>query len=311
MDFIGTMIDMEFEGWRDTSHLRTEGYVHTARPLLGQEPDCNGEFWFEAVDWILSIREARERFVMITLGANYGYQAVGCYKALQQLNPMPAKLVAVDPIRENVEWIRRHMRDNGIDPADHWILQAVVSDSNEPVFFPIGGPGSGAQNCVATNERDAREKYVHEVIAHGRAEEIARNLLLYNSTGLSRGMRPKELAADSATLQAEIKLVSAVTLGDILGPLDRVDYLEADMQQSEIIVFPRFIDTLSMKVRRVHIGTHGRDVHASLHKLFSENGWEIVFNYEPEGQYDTPLGHFRTNDGVLSVQNPRFQRSFD
>ena len=67
---------------------------------------------------------------------------------------------------------------------------------------------------------------------------------------------------------AEIKLVSAVTLRDVLGPFDVVDYLELDIQQSEIMVFPPFLDLLQAQVRRVHIGTHGNDVHRLAAQLF-------------------------------------------
>jgi hypothetical protein len=72
-----------------------------------------------------------------------------------------------------------------------------------------------------------------------------------------------------------------VTLSDVLGPFDLVDYLESDIQESEILVFPPFMDVVKRKVRRVHIGTHGKAVHWKLHDLFAQDGWEIVFNYGP------------------------------
>jgi hypothetical protein len=103
----------------------------------------------------------------------------------------------------------------------------------------------------------------------------------------------------------EIKLVSSITLNELLGPFDLVDYLEADIQQSEILVFPAFIDLLSQKVRRIHIGTHGKDVHWELHNLFEKNGWEMVFSFEPNAVHESALGTFETNDGVLTVKNPR------
>src|SRR5207244_4123476 len=80
------------------------------------------EAWFEAVDWIVSAREARNRYVMITLGANFGSQAVGACRALMAVNPMPYKLVAVEPVPANRQWIERHMRNNGIDPKHQWIV---------------------------------------------------------------------------------------------------------------------------------------------------------------------------------------------
>lgn len=296
VDFLGTLISKDFRVWDRPTPFIDGHWVALERPCIGA--DRHDESWFEAVDWFLAAREARERFVMVTLGALYGYQAVACSRALQRLNPLPMKLVAVEPIPENVAWMRRHMRDNGIDPDDHWIIQAAVSGDNEPVFFPVGGPGVGAQNCISTNEEGARRQHVDDIIERGGTEEALRNLILTNSTGLR-----KELVSGRDWF-GEIKLVSAVTLADIVGPFDHVDLIEADMQQSEIAAFPPFRELLKKKVRRVHIGTHGRIVHHTLHQMFHEDGWEIVFSYEPESVTESALGPVRTNDGVLSVRNP-------
>jgi hypothetical protein len=211
---------------------------------------------------------------------------------------MPCKLVAVEPDPENLAWTARHFRDNGIDPDQHWLVGAAISDSNAPVFFPVGSPGSGAQNCVATNERAARELYVRQLAAGGRAEDALRNLLLNNTTGLTKSLVP------GYDFQAEIKLLSAVTLKDLLGPFDVVDFLECDIQQSEIIVFPPYIDLVKRKVRRIHMGTHGREVHRELHRLFQRGGWDIIFSYEPNTEHKSELGSFRLNDGILTVKNP-------
>jgi hypothetical protein len=256
------------------------------------------EVWFEAVDWVVSARQARGRYVMITLGANYGAQAVGAYRALQALNPLPYKLVAVEPLPESFEWIRRHMRSNGIDPDQQWIVPVAISDKVDPLFFPVGGPGVGANNCYSTNERTARERYAREFIKRGVASDALRSLLVNNTTGLMKDL------VQGRDFKAEIKLVSSITLHELLGPFDMVDLLESDIQQSEILVFPPFIDLLRRKVRRIHIGTHGKDVHIALHKLFADTGWEVVFSYKPNSKFHSPLGDFETNDGVLTVRNP-------
>lgn len=264
----------------------------TALPTI-----ADGEGWFEAVNWVAAAQEAHGHYVMVTLGACYGAQAVGSYRALQALNPMPYKLVAVEADPGNVAWTIRHFRDNGIDADRQWIVEAAMSDTNAPVFFPVGSPGTGAQNCFSTNEHKARAAYVKQLIARG-ADEALRNLLLHNTTGIRKSLVP------GYDFQAEVKLLSAVTLKDILGPFDFVDYLEADIQQSEITVFPPYMALLKSKVRRIHIGTHGRDVHAELHRLFAKDGWEIVFNYEPNAEHGSALGPFKTNDGILTVRNP-------
>ena len=258
----------------------------------------DGETWFEAADWVMAAREARDRYVMVTLGANYGAQAVGAARALQKLNPMPFKLVCVEPVPENNAWIRNHMSLNGIDPDEQWLVHTAIAATNDPVLFPVGSPGSGSQNCIATNEGASRAQYADDLAKAGRSEEVMRNLLLNNTTGVITNL------VTGYDLPAEIKLVSATTLADILIPFDRVDYVEADMQQSEIVVFPPFMSLLRKKVRRVHIGTHGKDVHDTLHRLLIENGFEIVFSFEPNRNFVSPLGRFATNDGVLTAINP-------
>ena len=294
VDFLGTLTDARFRVAFGVDPAAVGGTpVATRLPVIE-----DGEGWFEAVNWVEAAREARGRYVMMTLGACYAAQAVGASRALQILNPMPCKLVAVEPEPENCEWIRRHMRDNGIDPDDHWLVPLAISNRNDPVLFPVGSPGTGAQNCVATNEPTSREIYAREIIASGRVEDAVRNLLIRNTTGLSKDLVPGH------NFTAEIKLVSAATLADLLGPFERIDYVEVDMQQSEILVIPPFIDLLKRKVGRIHIGTHGKEVHWALHQLFDNQGWEIVFSYEPNAEFTSVLGKFSTNDGVLTVRNP-------
>jgi hypothetical protein len=297
VDFLGTLTAKHFVPSDDRAVIFDwDRHLQLERPYLTVR--SGADFWFEAANWVLSVREARDRYVMITLGALHGYQAVGACRALQKLNPLPYKLVAVEPIPQNMEWVRCHMRDNGIDPAQQWLIQAAIGPNNAPIFFPVGAPGVGGQNCVSTNEEAARKGYLDEFIAQGRAEEALTNLLLHNTTGLQ-----KEVIRGTNAL-GEIRLVSAVTLRDVLGPFERVDLLESDIQESEILVFPPFLPLLKRKGHRIHIGTHGKAVHDSLLRMFIEGGWDIVFNYGPESVHETALGAFSTNDGVLSVRNP-------
>jgi hypothetical protein len=124
-----------------------------------------------------------------------------------------------------------------------------------------------------------------------RRRAVLENILLYNSTGLGYDL--------GEGFDGEVKFVSAVTLRDVLAPFDRVDLLEADMQHSEIDVFPPFID-----VRRVHIGTHGREAHDLLRALLLEAGWDLVFDYAPDASHMIEQGSLDFIDGVLSARNP-------
>jgi hypothetical protein len=296
VDFLGTLTDANFRRLFGADPATAGGADAVAEvPLLH---GGNGEWWFETVNWFEAAREASHHYVMVTLGACYGAQAVGAYRALQIVNPLPCKLVAVEPDPENFRWVCKHFRDNGIDPDAHWIVPAAISDSNAPVFFPIGGAGSGANNCIATDFPAERKILAERLIAEGRASESLRNLMLSHTTGVIKDLLPGQ------GVTAEIKLISAVTLRDLLSPFELVDYVEADIQQSEARVFPPFLDLLKKKVRRVHIGTHGAEAHNLLHDLFAKNGWQIVFSYLPDGSYKSELGQFELNDGVLTVRNP-------
>jgi hypothetical protein len=293
VNFLGTLTDSRFLIGVD-DHLETDGNKHVTTRLPIIE---DGEVWFEAVNWMEAARSARDQYVMITLGACYGAQAVGAQRALAALNPMPYRLVAVEPEPDNMKWLRKHFADNGIDPSRQWLLQAAISASNEPVYFPVGSPGSGAQNCFSTNEPAARANYFDYFVKSGTTLQALEAILLQGTTGLKKDLVP------GMNFEAEIKAVSSITLPDVLGPFDFVDYLEADMQQSEIVVFPPHMDILKQRVRRVHIGTHGGDVHAELAGLLRRDGWSIVFDYAPNSEFETPLGKFPTNDGVLSAVN--------
>jgi hypothetical protein len=289
VDFLGILTDGRFI-WNAAGPF-PGGHMTTNRPTV----ESYGEGWFEVADWLASARDARGRYVAVSLGAAYGAQLVGAFKALQALNPLPALLVAIEPVPENCAWVRSHMRTNGIDPDEHWIIEAAVAPDNEPVLFPVGAPGSGLNSSIEVNTPQFRQTAVDLLKRDGASERVLTNILLHNSTGIVREF--------GFGLSGEIKFASAVTLRDVLAPIDRVDLLETDIQRSEGEIFPPAMALVNRKVRRVHIGTHGRDVHDMLVALFARAGWEIVFDYGP-GKHLTPRGPLELGDGILSARNP-------
>jgi len=297
VDFLGTFTDVKFRPLSGLDRSSVGGdHVATSLPKLGD--GSNGEGWFEAVNWISAAHEARERFIMMSLGAHYGGQLVGAQHMLALVNPLPCTLVAVEAEPGNFAWIPEHMRMNGIDPLAHWLIPMALSDSHEPVLFPVGASGVGSNNCVSTNAANSRDIYARLIIRDGNPDEALRSLLVDNTTGITQPVHP------GLPYMTEVKVVSAMTLEDLLGPFDCVDFIEADIQQSEIVVIPPFIEALRKKVRRVHIGTHGKDVHATLHRLFADDGWHVVFSFEPNAQHECALGRFELNDGILTLRNP-------
>jgi FkbM family methyltransferase len=291
VDFLGILTDGRFL-WNKAGPFGGR-HETTSLPTVA----THGEGWFEVASWLLSARDARDRYVAISLGAAFGAQLVGAWKALDAINPLPARLVAVEPVPEQCRWMRSLMTTNGIDPDDHWIIQAAVGADNEPVLFPVGAPGSGLNESVITNSAESRQAYADLLRRGGHAERVLDNILLHNSTGVMRDL--------GHGYSGEVKFVSAVTLRDVLAPFDRVDLLEVDVQHAEADVILPFMHLLDRKVRRVHIGTHGREAHDLLRARFARAGWEIMFDFAPNACHATARGPMDLGDGILSARNPR------
>ena len=92
--------------------------------------------------------------------------------------------------------------------------------------------------------------------------------------------------------------VDAVTLSDLLEPLEHVDLIHCDIQGSEADVFEEAASAVAAKVQRVHVGTHGADVEGRLRMLFSSLGWESLNDYASGSSAETPWGKLDFQDGV-------------
>jgi FkbM family methyltransferase len=289
-DFLGILTEGRFL-WNKTGPF-VGHYVSTKFPTL----ETSGEGLFEIAEWFYSAREAVDQYVAISLGAAYGAQLVGAWKTLQAINPLPARLVAIEPVPQNCEWIRRHMTTNGIDPNDHCIMQVALGADYEPVLFPVGAPGTGLTTGIATNSAEFRASYTELLKRRGHSERVLENIFLYNSTGITH-----ELGHNYA---GDIKFISSVTLHDVLWPFDRIDLLEVDIQGMEIPVIAPCMDLVNRKVRRLHVGTHGHEIHASLRAMFLAARWEFVFDYTPGTRHITSRGPLEIGDGILGLRNP-------
>jgi FkbM family methyltransferase len=294
VDFLGCLTDTNFRTmWGYDPDQQGGCLVSTECPTVSSY----GEGFFEVIDWIEAAREARETYTMMTLGACYGHQAVGAYRALMELNPMRAKLVAVEAEPGNFAWLQKNFRDNGLDPEQHWLLQCAMSDTNKPVLFPVGSSGLGNNDCEYTRDGERRLEYVREIMGDPNLFDRVASLIIDGETGIEQNFSPEY------NLPARLKFVSAVTLPDGLAPFDRVDLLEADMQNSEKSVFPPAMDLIKTKVKRLHIGTHLASVLEELLDALSRRRFEIIFNYLPTTHYHTPWGSFYANDGVITARN--------
>lgn len=108
----------------------------------------------------------------------------------------------------------------------------------------------------------------------------------------------------------QVETVDAVTLSDLLRPLDRVDLIHCDIQGAEAEVFEHAAPDVDTKVRRVHIGTHGAEVESRLRRLFASRGWENLNDYAAGAVGETAWGSMRFRDGVQTWANPTLASSW-
>jgi FkbM family methyltransferase len=257
---------------------------------------AEGEGFLEYYSTLRSIERARDRYTMVSLGAHYGGPLVNAALMVRRLRPMPVKLIAIEGDPFMSAMLRRHFPENGIDVDDHCLINAVVGTDNKPNVFTTANVRTGMNGVVAA---PARELLLAVAAQNNLSAPILRRVLTRMSIAI-------EVPFDGGT-KGRADIVSTVTIADIAGPLDHIDYLEIDIQHAEEFVIPTAIETIDRKVGWIHLGTHSSAVHARLAAMFRDHDWELVFDFPPLAEVSTVDGPFRVGDGVIAAANRRIQ----
>jgi len=132
----GWMID--FLGIRTDPRYRWQWRPPPAGPLVTQVPSPYAGY-FELVAVLESVVEARqsERYTIIELGAGFGPWLVTAHRARALLGGRPARLVGLEMVPEHFAWLHEHLRRNAIDPSEHTLIQAAVSDDERGGAFLV------------------------------------------------------------------------------------------------------------------------------------------------------------------------------
>ncbi len=200
--------------------------------VSGTFPSVDEEY-YEWLDLVYAVMHAKSQFRMMEVGARYGTWGVRGFKLNQRTRDLNAKIVLVENNRENVGYIREHLKVNAIPESAVTVVDKA---------------------CSTKTTKDS------------------------------------------------------VSLFDLVNKHEGVlDLLDLDIQGSEAWAVPAAIEIINKKVRLIHIGTHGRGMHASLHKLLESNGWNIRHNFQQSTEYETTWeGKVAFRDGVLSAHNPKY-----
>jgi len=270
IDFLGCKIRHEF--W--FSSLRT-GVPQRSYPPFDEE-------YFEWIDLLESVVQARKTYTMVELGAGFGRWSARAANAIRQHNGLPFHLVPVEAEPTHFAWLSQHLADNGIAPEDHTLIHAAVTDQPGEVLFYVGMPG--------LIENAANEWYGQSIIKDHEKPKI-------RFTD-SKGSHLVEHQSGWRSVS-----VRAIPLSAVLADLDRVDLVDMDVQGEEYKVVAAAIHEITAKVQRLHIGTHGHDIEQELRRLLSAFKWKCSADYPCCTVSSTPWGPISFQDGVQSWIN--------
>jgi FkbM family methyltransferase len=258
----------DFLGIKTDPHMIIDDQAVVAEQLANnisvRFPPPINEEYFEYVDLFEAILSADTMFTMIELGAGYGRWLVRGVAALRQTRNIPYKLVGVEAEPQHFQWMIQHLQENGIDPSIHTLINKAVSYHDGEVWFTVG---------------DAVRHYGQAIVNSG-----------------------EYYSPDFPTQKAE--QMPCVCLSTILKTCGVVDIIDMDVQGAEYEVLAAATSEICAKVKRIHIGTHGKEIENNLRQLFNSLGWINIFDYSIDTDVDTEYGPVHFGDGVQSWLNP-------
>jgi FkbM family methyltransferase len=238
-------------------------------------PGVDNEY-FEWIDVLETVLDAKDRFTMVELGAGYGrWLSYGA--AAARAIGLDYALVGLEAEPTHFRWLAEHLRDNSI-PADRCTLVEAAVDSDDGwVDFWVGDSinwyGQRIESQTPTGRPGLRDRLVR--------------------------------TRDAVTRRRSLRRVRALSLRSVLAEFELIDLIDVDIQGAEVDVLTAAPEVLDAKVKRVHVGTHSVENEAALRRFFTELGWKNLNDYSCFSEVETPWGAVEFQDGVQTWINPR------
>lgn len=268
---------VEPDSYRDFLGVRTRmrywppPYMELAGTIEGRSSEARAGL-HDTHEWagvLSAVLDAKGSFVCVELGAGYGPFVVGSALKAKERGIHNIKLIAVEGASDHLDFMRQHFADNGLNPNEHYLHHAAAGSYDGIARFPkLHSPET---------EWGAEALYVQANRTAQRTPQVSQ----------------------------DFEDVPCMTLATILSPVDSADVVHFDIQGSEFAVITQGIHTLNTKVKRVVVGTHGRDIEMNLLRFMDGRGWQLEM--EKACNYQQPAPHPITllQDGVQVWKNPK------
>jgi FkbM family methyltransferase len=283
VDFLGTKISYKFVAGQPGVDSQGDSWTAQDYPYPPIDED-----YFEWIDLLESVVAASGSYTMIDLGAGYGRWSVRAAFAAKQYNPeLRCHVIAVEAEPTVYGWMKEHFLHNGIKPRWHTLHHGAVTEKPGKVEFYIGGPRGGPFDLPPN-------------AWYGQALTKDYELAESRPDGKYRGFKVMLHKSGWRSIR-----IPGVSLKSILKKLDRVDLIDLDIEGQELASLTAVAAELDTKVKRLHIGTHGKEIEAGLRQLLLAHGWECRTDYSLFSTSETPWGTVNFENGVQTWVNPK------
>ncbi len=280
-------VDTDYLGLRTQAEMLPPFWRSPPPGAVPARPDFDEEY-FEWLDVLEAVDEAAragaDRFVMLEVGAGYARWAARGWAAARRRG-LAAHVGVVEAEPQHLAWARSHLAFNGIPAADVTFFDAAVGGAPGETVFLVEMPAGREGNS-------AREWYGQAVAWDDPA----------SGTATERRYFGRELVAMPGGWHGV--RVPVARLSDMLAGFGRIDLVDFDIQGAETEAVREALGALTAQVRRLHIGTHSREIDAALPVLLRGAGWRCVRAYPCLRWNRTEFGWIRFNDGVQTWVNP-------
>jgi FkbM family methyltransferase len=285
VDFLGAQVSHKFIAGQQGNRPCPQD--RTVQDVPYPEPD---EEYFEWIDLLESVVAAKGTYTMIELGAGYGRWALRAAFAAQRYDPrLRCHVVAVEAEPTVYGWLKEHFQHNGLKPRWHSLIHAAVTDEPGNVEFCIGGPSGGPYDL-------SPDAWYGQFVAKGNKAFVESP----QPAGKYCGFKVLRYKSGWRSIR-----IPGIRVGDLLKKLDRVDLIDMDIEGQELIVLTSVAAQLDAQVKRLHIGTHGKEIEAGLRELLSAHGWQCHADYSVFSTSETPWGLISFENGAQSWTNPK------
>lgn len=132
-DFLGVRTDPRF---RPQFRPDPRGPVEPDYPA----PQATYFEWVFVLEAVLAARAGRP-FTVVELGAGYGPWLATTHAALRARSNVAPRLVGVEMVAHHFEFMKQHLRNNGIDPGTARLIHAAIGDEDgEAEYVPEPEP---------------------------------------------------------------------------------------------------------------------------------------------------------------------------